>query len=214
MHWPPTPFLLMVLAPFALWAILFIVAKLNRVSLKPLMPWIAGACWLLWGLGSIPFLENKRWGTAAMTCYAGMTLLLGWIKRSYLFGSDPKPSGSLASLLTISLPTSIAADNPNILYQWYAEKLGLRKLADSEQPRSDGVALQFDEKSNTVTLVRRDPVAPRPAPVFFSRKLRKVRELLISRGVSAGPIQQDRQGTRFFELLDGEGNPLEISERP
>jgi hypothetical protein len=37
---------------------------------------------------------------------------------------------------------------------------------------------------------------------------------LTANGVSAGPVQQDRQGTSFFDFLDSEGNTIEVSERP
>jgi hypothetical protein len=32
--------------------------------------------------------------------------------------------------------------------------------------------------------------------------------------VSVGEIQQDRQGTSFFEMADLEGNKIEISQEP
>jgi catechol 2,3-dioxygenase-like lactoylglutathione lyase family enzyme len=95
---------------------------------------------------------------------------------------------------------------------WYDEKFGLRKLA--EQARPDGVALQFDEAADPVILIPRDPAIFRRAPVFFTRKVGKVRSRLIANGVSVSPVQQDRQGTKFFEVLDGEGNPIEVSEQP
>src|SRR5947207_14138467 len=40
------------------------------------------------------------------------------------------------------------------------------------------------------------------------------RDFLVSRGVNVGDIQQDGQGTHFFEMRDLEGNVIEISEEP
>jgi hypothetical protein len=94
------------------------------------------------------------------------------------------------------------------------EKFGLRKLAVEEQARPDGIALQFDADTNPVILIPKNPVVFQPAPVFFTRNVAKVRNRLIANGVSAGPVQQDRQGTEFFDLLDAEGNTLEVSKEP
>jgi hypothetical protein len=37
---------------------------------------------------------------------------------------------------------------------------------------------------------------------------------LTSRGVNIDKIQRDRQGTRFFEIRDLEGNIIEICDEP
>lgn len=117
-------------------------------------------------------------------------------------------------MIIVQQTTYVAVKDVATASPWYAEKFGLRKLADSEQPRPDGVAFQFDEKSKPVILVPKDPMRWRPAPVLFARKVSEARERLIANGVNTGPVQQDRQGTNFFELFDSEGNTLEVSERP
>jgi len=206
----------MLLALCALWGVLFILAEYGNISLKPFKPWLAIAGWLLWGLASLPFFEDvsRPWRFAAFAGSTGTTLLLAWVKRSYLFESKIKPSRSLARLLTVSQPTYIAVRDVANASPWYAEKFGLRKLAATEQASRDGIALQFDEKTHPVILIPKNPLYPRPAPVFFSHKVEKVRDKLIANGVNAGPVQRDRQGTSFFELLDGEGNTVEVSEWP
>jgi hypothetical protein len=211
-----TPVLIVLVGPFVLWAVLFVLSEYGEMSLKPLKPWLVGASWLLWGFTLIPLVDSlpRPWRAAVQAGYLGTTLVLAWVKRSYLFESKVKPLRSLASLLTVPLPTYIAVRSVTGASPWYTEKFGLRKLAATEQPSEYFVALQFNEKTHPVILVPKDPVYPRPAPVFFTRKVEKVRDKLIVRGVSAGPIQEDRQGTRFFELLDGEGNTVEVSERP
>jgi hypothetical protein len=44
--------------------------------------------------------------------------------------------------------------------------------------------------------------------------VKKAREFPIARGVNVSEIQEDRQGTHFFEMRDLEGNVIEISEEP
>jgi len=36
----------------------------------------------------------------------------------------------------------------------------------------------------------------------------------VSRGVNVGEIQEDRQGTHYFEMRDLEGSVIEVSEEP
>ncbi len=216
LHLSFTPALLVLIALFALWAVLFVLAEFGDVSLKPLKSWLAAACWLLWGLTAVPFSETlpRPWRAALTVGYLGTTFLLAWAKRSYLFEIKSKPLRSLARLLTVSQPTYIAVRDVATAFPWYEEKFGLRRLAATEQPTKDGVALQFTAETRPVILIPKNPLYPRPVPVFFSRKVEKVREKLIANGVSAGPVQRDRQGTSFFELLDGEGNTVEVSEWP
>jgi len=48
--------------------------------------------------------------------------------------------------------------------------------------------------------------------LLYASNLKRAREFLISRGVNIGEIQQDRQGTHYFEVRDLEGTNLEVSE--
>jgi hypothetical protein len=50
-----------------------------------------------------------------------------------------------------------------------------------------------------------------PNPLLFSSKLKKAREHLMSKGSAPGLIQ-DAGGKQFFEVLDPEGNKIEICE--
>ena len=160
----PGPALLVLAALFALWAVLFVLAEFGDVSLKPLKSWLAAACWLLWGLASFPMAMEglpRSWRIAVVAAYAGTTMVLGWVKRSYLFESKVKPPRSLAPLLTVPQPTYVAVRDLAAAAPWYAEKFGLRKLAATEQTRKDGVRLQFNEKTHPVILVPKDPVVAR-----------------------------------------------------
>jgi hypothetical protein len=50
--------------------------------------------------------------------------------------------------------------------------------------------------------------------MLYTSRIEKAREYLTSRGVFVGEIQQDRQGTHFFEMRDLENNVIEICEEP
>lgn len=96
---------------------------------------------------------------------------------------------------------------------WYAEKLGLRKV-DIEMDDGEGcVALGFEKDQAAVVL---GPPAPTDefTPMLYTSKVQKAREFLDARGVNVGEIQQDRQGTHYFEMRDLEGNVIEVSEEP
>jgi hypothetical protein len=69
MHLPSTPVLILLLAPFALWAMLFILAECGSVTLKPLVPWLLAACWIFWGAGTIANISNRRWKDALYFIY-------------------------------------------------------------------------------------------------------------------------------------------------
>ena len=49
MHNPSPSVLLILLAPFVLWAVLFVLSEFGQVPLKPLSPWLATALGLLGG---------------------------------------------------------------------------------------------------------------------------------------------------------------------
>ncbi len=99
---------------------------------------------------------------------------------------------------------------------WYIEKFGLRRVNVELDDGEDCVALGFERDDCAVVLGPRDkPAEPgEPTTMLFTSNARKAREFLISRGVNASEIQQDEQGTRYFEIRDLEGNELEITEEP
>lgn len=214
MHAPPAPVIALVVAPFVLWAILYSLSEWGGVNLKPLKQWLIRLSWLLWMLGFIGQMFEQPWSSLAEIAYVSSGFLLAWLQRRYLFESRVRPSRSLASVLTIPQPTYVGVRDVATASVWYAEKFGLRKLAPTEELRPDGVTLQFGADSHPLVLVRKDPAQPRPAPVFFTRSAKKAHKRLVEDGLSAGPIQRDRQGTSFFEVQDSEGNPFEVSEKP
>jgi hypothetical protein len=95
---------------------------------------------------------------------------------------------------------------------WYIDKIGLRKV-NVEMDEPEGcVALGFAKDDYALCLGPPGRPTEELTPMFNSANLKKAREFLISRGVSVSGIQQDRQGTHYFEMRDLEGNVIEISE--
>ena len=60
----------------------------------------------------------------------------------------------------------------------------------------------------------REVPADDETPMLYTSRIEKARDFLTTRGVNVSEIQQDRQGTRFFEMRDLEGNVVEITEEP
>jgi len=214
MHVPPAPLMALMLTPFALWAILYALSEWGDVNLKPAQPWLLGLCWVLWAGGLVGEILERSWANLFGMAYVSSGILLGWLHKRYLFESRVRPSRSLAAVLTVPQPTYMGVRDVAGAAAWYTEKFGLRKRTPTEELRPDGVTLQFGPETHPLVLVPKDPTKPRPVPVFFTRSVKKARKRLVEDGFSAGPLQQDRQGTSFFEVLDGEGNSLEVSERP
>lgn len=94
---------------------------------------------------------------------------------------------------------------------WYIEKLGLRKVNVDMDDGEGCVALGFAKDECELCLGPPGRSSGELTPMFNSSNLKKAREFLIARGVNVSEIQQDRQGTRFFEMRDLEGNVIEIS---
>ncbi len=97
---------------------------------------------------------------------------------------------------------------------WYMEKLGLRKINFEMDDGEGCVALGFSKDEYAVPLGPVGKPTEELTPLLYASNLKKARELLNSRSVSSGEIQQDRQGTHYFEIRDLEGNVIEICEVP
>jgi catechol 2,3-dioxygenase-like lactoylglutathione lyase family enzyme len=99
---------------------------------------------------------------------------------------------------------------------WYIDKLGLRKV-DIELDEGEGcIALGFSKDDCALVLgPTGKPANPDELTVMlYASNVKKAREFLSARGVNVGDIQQDRQGTHYFEMRDPEGNVIEVSEEP
>jgi catechol 2,3-dioxygenase-like lactoylglutathione lyase family enzyme len=111
---------------------------------------------------------------------------------------------------------NIGARNVPAAVAWYIEKLGLREIKTDMDDCEGCVALGFDKEEYAVTV---GPFDPAGASDEFTHSLctgniKKAHAFLTSRGVQVTEIQQDRQGTYYFEMRDLEGNVVEITEEP
>jgi len=97
---------------------------------------------------------------------------------------------------------------------WYIEKLGLRKVDIELDGGEDCVAVGFSTEDCAVCLGPPGRSSEEFTHSMNASNVKKAREFLIARGVNVSPIQEDRQGTHFFEMRDLEGNVIEISEEP
>lgn len=98
--------------------------------------------------------------------------------------------------------------------KWYAEKLGLRTVQVELDEPEGCMALGFDKHECAIVLGPIGKATDELIPLLYTKNVKKAREFLAGRGVSVSEIQQDRQGTHFFEMRDIEGNAIEISEDP
>jgi predicted enzyme related to lactoylglutathione lyase len=119
------------------------------------------------------------------------------------------------SLLAIADSFYIGVHDLAAATSWYVEKLGLQKVP-VEMDDADGyVALGFSKKDQTaISLGPRGNPTNGTTPMFYASNVKKARQVLSSRGVDVGDVQEDRQGTRYFQMRDLEGNLIEVSEQP
>jgi catechol 2,3-dioxygenase-like lactoylglutathione lyase family enzyme len=97
---------------------------------------------------------------------------------------------------------------------WYAEKLGLRPIKVEMDDCADCIVLGFSKEEWAVTVGPIGASSEEFTHSFVTGNVTKAHEYLNSRGVQVSDIQQDRQGTRYFEMRDLEGNAIEITEEP
>ena len=79
---------------------------------------------------------------------------------------------------------------------WYIEKLGLQKVPVEMDDAEGCVALGFSRKDQTaICLGPRGKPTDGTTGTLYASNVPKARDVLSSRGVNVGDIQQDRQGT-------------------
>ena len=119
------------------------------------------------------------------------------------------------SLLTIADSFYIGVLDLTATTSWYIEKLGLQKVPVEMDDPEGCVALEFSKKDEVaICLGPRGKPTDGTTPMLYASNVKKAREVLSSRGVNVRAIQQDRQGTYYFEMRDLEGNRIEVSEEP
>ena len=75
----------------------------------------------------------------------------------------------------------------------------------------DATTYKFREGGKSITLTTKTEGTDK-ALILFAKSIRKMKEVLSARGIAVGAIEQDRQGTRYFEIHDPEGNAIEVVE--
>ena len=97
---------------------------------------------------------------------------------------------------------------------WYKEKFGVKPVNIELDDGEDCLALGFSEEQCLFVIGPRGKSSGELNARLFTGKLQKARDYLLARGVLVAEIQQDGQGTHFFEARDLDGNSIEISEEP
>jgi predicted enzyme related to lactoylglutathione lyase len=220
-HLPPHPvwFWLLLAAPWLTPALLWIVVNKSKVSFKPLTAWLWGGWFVFWTLYTLVFLAGGH-KTARVAAYAaayscwGMALV---IKRHYLFETLRAPGSKWylpwqATGFSVPDRTHILVRNIEAVSPWYIEKLGLRKLTENELGESNAATFRFKEDGNSVVLTTRGGFGTEKTPMLFTRRIAKMRDVMMARGVEVGMIERDRQGLRYFDIRDPEGNEIEVVE--
>jgi predicted enzyme related to lactoylglutathione lyase len=218
-HLPSHPvwFWLLLGAPWILSLLMWIAASTLKISLKPLKRWLLWAYILFWIPSSIVSLMDGH-KTLRVALYAagfscwGMAIV---IQRYYLFERLTAPGTKWYfpwKVAGFSVPneTRIQVKSIDAVSPWYIEKLGLRKLNESDYGEPDVATFRFKQDGNSFVLTTRGGFHSDKTPILFTRRIGRMRKVMAARGVAVGDIQLDRQGIRYFDIRDPEGNEIEI----
>jgi predicted enzyme related to lactoylglutathione lyase len=224
MHLPPHPvwFWLILVSPVFIWVTLWILAQNSRVSLKPLRPWLMAGSFLF----LVPYLlldasgggGNKALRLVAQAAFYTCLCVSLWIQRRYMFDTLRSPNAKWYSWWK-SAEFSVPAPSLRILVRdveavspWYVEKLGLRKLAEAPPAEPSAAIFRFKADGNSIILTTRGGFQTGKTPILFTKKIGRIRDVMAARGVDVGAIEQDRQGSHYFQIHDPEGNAIEVVE--
>lgn len=191
----------------------FYAMRRGTSSLRPIVPVLAVLCWILWIATWVSWALNgfERYASIVLVLYLGISAVFYSVKAEAKFESPRAASPISSSVLKVPTESYLSVGNPPVVADWYVQKLGMRKLAETI---CGTVGLKFGSDGESLILEPRDELYPRKPLVLFTRRIRKARSVLASRGISVGEIATDRQGTRYFEFRDPEGNSIDVSEEP
>ena len=198
-------------------ALYFAIRRASVSRLKSVLPWVNRALWVMWALMLAAVLRQMVMDKASLLTLAAYVLYFsllpgpGWIKSRIRFADPPSwDAKRMGRLLHIPGHTYVEIDNPSTAANWYVKKLGLRRLAPSEDADPKTIRMKFSDVDEEMRLGPRDPLSLGGTVMLYSRRLKRANEVLRERGVEVGPIQVDRQGTSYFEFHDPEGNIIEV----
>lgn len=222
MYLPSHPFWfwLILVSPVLIWTALWAIARYVRVSLKPIKPWLTAGTLLSFPAFILLVSDGHKTLRLAVeavfyTCMIG-SAGIGW-HYSFEILRGPRAKWYMPwSSARFSIPQnarifvrSIASVAP-----WYVDKLGLRKSAESPWAESDAATYRFKEDGKSITLTTKTNYGIEKTLILFTKRIGRMKHVLSARGIDVGPLQQDRQGTRYFEIYDPEGNAIEVVEEP
>ncbi len=225
LHLPPHPlwFWLFVPLPFITLLVLRIVTfRYPNISLRRFRPWLfAGYILLFVPYSLLNFNLTSTAANRALRFVVGMAfwsccLMAFWIQRYGMFETLRAPNAQWFSRrrveFTVPANVRILVRDIDAVSPWYVEKLGLRKLAQASPAEPSAAILRFKTDGNSIVLTNRSGFQTAKSPILFTKKIEKMRDVMSSRGTDASSIERDRQGIRFFQIHDPEGNAIEVVE--
>ncbi len=99
--------------------------------------------------------------------------------------------------------------------RWYSQTFGCRYSEAVDEDGERTINLYYDKEDLLGLMLAPTTYPPNDVPpIIFTSNAAKANDQLSRKNVIAYPVQQDEQGTKFFEIRDCDGNALEISEEP
>jgi catechol 2,3-dioxygenase-like lactoylglutathione lyase family enzyme len=116
----------------------------------------------------------------------------------------------------IESEANITVRDPEACRDWYRQTFDAivvdPKYVELDEDEKEGcVFLGWAKDAPSICLIPGDP-ASAPIASISCKHLSKAADYFARKGVTVSPIQQDRAGTRFFEIRDCEGNTVEFCE--
>ena len=213
-------FWLALLGPYLVVLNVYGLVAFGKLSSRLLRPWFIGLLCVL----VLPYFwtglsyNRSVWAVAASSSFWACFLTVQWVQRRTQFWVLRAPETSQwtpwnsANVIIPAEGIHILVRDVRAISPWYLEKLGLSGMSERPSIIEDGTALKLGAGSRSVVLTSRAGFATGRPHIFFTKKLAKARVILASRSAKPGSIEKDRQGTRFFELHDPDGNIIEFVE--
>lgn len=222
MQSPEHQFLRWIVASIPLIALLGLWALGQKMSLRraAVCFWVGYPILFVASVFTDPWLNPPGNRTAHLVCDAAFwTCFVAafWTSSWYSFEWLRPPSSKWYlpwKSARLSMPAQgvrIRVRDVDSVLPWYKETFGIREVGSS--PSRPGEAfLRLKVGGNPLILNTRDEVDSRRIPMLFTKKILKLRDVLLARGVSVGAIEQEGPRVRYFDIHDPEGNVIEFVE--